>query len=942
MTAALTEMGATVAQYFTPEEKVKFVDFAQTVRSPMNFEDANLFAVPLVHSAGLAEEEARWQYDLMTHFGENEAALLAQMARLVELQRQRVKFAELGSQLETFAPRIEPQRRSVVLLDAAEAYRAAGDSDNELRVLLTLAPNYFGDEVQKRLFALLLAKNPQRLVREASVWSPFGQSAADFAIANGSPELGHEVVAQRGHPRPAVWGKSYTALVGLYFAEPAPSISAAFLDALGDQTIGNRIGKPISRDNQLAGDVWFYYGSRYGEYLADMKQGAPEDFLPAELEHSPASSSGYETLADFYMSNGDARSANADYNHTLELSPGLAGVHDRLALAYFKDGNKEEAIAEWKLVFSTLLAQVNTTRVPEGFWADFGRACDHLHSRRLFAAVKPEADAVVRAYLKRNGNYRSNALLHSVYAAIGDPMEATAWLLDVSSVAPNPSVVLADLVNVPWISLAQGGPIFQRILDAKQSALAKAEGLEKENAQSELRSWQDRWIRYLIDSKQFTQAGEYLAALPQEQRREDATVLVPMEMRVAAQLGTLDARLEGYRSDSQSAPAAEPLRAAARQLFEAGDKRSARKILEFVFAREIEEHQLVAANFLGLAEIRIADGDTPGAVDLLHRLVLVVGDPYQNMDSAATLLEKTGHSAEALEFLAPLAKATPWEPAYRLRLAKAQIAAAHTADVAHQSLTDIASAPQNPYGVRVEATLALSGIHRGVDLGSAELNLLAGEIKGITPAEADHPFFYDARRKAAQNTTDPRAKIQILTKALADNPAREDARMSLFQAAVSAHEDEFALASIEQMLREQRIQQVAPNVTNDEEEIISDDRSDADQTAGVLAYAAAKLPPTQQSQIAQAVALTLAHLNRLGEALGYMQVALNLEKTQPRRKEIAAELADIKAQLRRQQRNAARQPILHADLEQDRLVRPRVVARAASVAKPSAKPGERP
>ena len=53
-------------------------------------------------------------------------------------------------------------------------------------------------------------------------------------------------------------------------------------------------------------------------------------------------------------------------------------------------------------------------------------------------------------------------------------------------------------------------------------------------------------------------------------------------------------------------------------------------------------------------------------------------------------------------------------------------------------------------------------------------------------------------------------------------------------------------------------------------------------------------------------------------------------------------LADIKAQLRRQQLNAARQPILHADLEQDRLVRPRLVARAAPVAKPSAKPGERP
>jgi hypothetical protein len=585
---------------------------------------------------------------------------------------------------------------------------------------------------------------------------------------------------------------------------------------------------------------------------------------------------------------------------------------------------------------------VNSTRVPESFWADFGRACDHLHSHHVFAAVKPEADAVVRAYLRRNGNYRSNALLHSVYAAIGDPPQATSWLLDVSSVAPNPSAVLADLVNVPWIPLAQRGPLFQRILDAKQTVLVKAEGLEKENAQSELRSWQNRWIRYLIDTKQFTQAGEYLASLPQEQRIADAAVLVPMEMRAAAQLGTLDAKLEAYQSDSQSAPAAEPLRAAARELFETGDKRSARKILEFVFARGIEEHQLVAANFLGLAEIRIADGDTDGAIVLLNRLVLVVGDPYQNLDSAAALLEKTGHPAEALEFLTRLVKATPWEPAYRLRLAKAQLASAGWKHVAHQFLTQIASAPQNPYSLRLEATSALSGIHNGLDLGSAELNLLAGETKTITAAEADHPFFYDARLKAAQNTPDPRAKIQIFTKALADTPAREDARIPLFQAAVVAHEDEFALASIEQMLRDQRIRQVVPNVVGSEEEIISDDRSDADQDTEVRIYAASKLSPAQQAQIAREVGLAFERLKRLGEALAYMQVALNLEKTPPRKKEIVTEIADVKTKLRRQQLNAARQPILHADLEQDRLVRPRVVAKAAPAAKLSGKPGERP
>ena len=98
------------------------------------------------------------------------------------------------------------------------------------------------------------------------------------------------------------------------------------------------------------------------------------------------------------------------------------------------------------------------------------------------------------------------------------------------------------------------------------------------------------------------------------------------------------------------------MRSAARQLFDSGDKQSARKVLEFVFAREIEDHKLDAANFLGLAEIRIAAGDTPGAVELLRRLVVVVGNPFENLDPAAALLEKTGHNAEAIEFLEQLVK----------------------------------------------------------------------------------------------------------------------------------------------------------------------------------------------------------------------------------------------------------------------------------------------
>ena len=49
----------------------------------------------------------------------------------------------------------------------------------------------------------------------------------------------------------------------------------AFLAALGDDTIGVRLSKPVDRDQQLAGNTWFYYGSRYGEYLGTTKHGQP-------------------------------------------------------------------------------------------------------------------------------------------------------------------------------------------------------------------------------------------------------------------------------------------------------------------------------------------------------------------------------------------------------------------------------------------------------------------------------------------------------------------------------------------------------------------------------------------------------------------------------------------------------------------------------------------
>ena len=420
MRAALTEMGKTAAQYFTPEEKNSFAQWLRKrCAEPMSLADVEAFAVPLAQSAGLADREAAWQYELMMGKSEQPYQLTARMQAYADLQKRRLKFADLGPQLETFAPRLGRQPFAAYLA-AADAYRAAGNEESELRVLSRVQFVALGPENQKRFLGLMLARRPQQLVQMASQWTPAGEQAADFAVAIGDFLFAQSVIAARSKARPPVWSKAYNALAGLYFAEAGAGTNGNFVSALGDGTIGERIGKPVDRNSQLAGDIWYYYGSRYGEYLGATKQGNADDFLPADLEQSPASSSGYLALADYYMEIGDTRAAIVDYNHTLELEPNRADVHERLALAYYKQGARAEAIAQWKLVFATLTKEVNSARIPENVWTDFGRASDDLRTRRLFAELKPEADGAACAPIfARMETTGSNLLLRSAYIGIG-------------------------------------------------------------------------------------------------------------------------------------------------------------------------------------------------------------------------------------------------------------------------------------------------------------------------------------------------------------------------------------------------------------------------------------------------------------------------------------------------------------------------------------------
>jgi len=932
MTTALQEMGTAANTYFTPEERLAFAQFAESKRNGMSLDDLDKFLIPLAVNANLADQEARWRFELMMQWGPSTIHNVNPQP-FVELQRRRGRFAELGGQMEQYASVLPALNRGYEWLLAADAYHAADDEANEMRLLGRVFPG-LDNAHQERYFKLLLERQPQELVRIASTWTGtagWGEQAANYAVAHGTPANAHEVVQGRGSARPAVWNKAYNALVGLYFAEATPEVKNAFLSALGDDPINVRLAKPVDRSQQMAGNVWFYYGSRYGEYLGASKQGNPESFLAGILEQSPASSSGYKTLADYYESIGDPKRAIADYEHTLELSPNRPDVYDSLAIAYYKQGDRAAALAQWKQALAVLAKQLSSSRVPDSFWRDFGQTCDQLRVRRLFGELKPDADAIVRTYLRYNGTWQSNALLHSAYLAQGDPATSTPWLLDVASSAPDPAHVLGDVAEASWIPQAQRALVYRRILELRQEKIGKLDGFERQAAQQELSNWQESWIRYLVTTKQFAEAATELAALSPETRQAQYSSLVLLEMQIAAQLGTLDAKLAAYRAEPQSAPPADLLRTAARELYAAGDKQSARKVLEFVFAREIEGHKLVAANFLGLAEIRLAAGDNAGALDLLRRLAIAVGAPFENLDPACALLEKTNHNAEAVEFLEQLVKAAPWDSSYRLRLAKAKLAVGADAESSQGTLSAIASAPAAAYELRLKAAIALSG-RPHLPLGSGELDLMAAAKASITPAAADKFYFYEARIRAAENVSDTQAKVQLLSHCVIDFPQRDTARVPLFEATNDPKSQNYGLGVVEPLFQTRYFRPDSSEEGQAEEQIVSsgDDEDESSEESYVFGDGDQQFSQAQRARISQLIADRMARLGRFTDALSFYQSAHSLDSSATTRKVLNRKIEEMKTVLRIQRQNASRQPLLHEALEQDRIVHPRLLARTTS------------
>lgn len=427
-----------------------------------------------------------------------------------------------------------------------------------------------------------------------------------------------------------------------------------------------------------------------------------------------------------------------------------------------------------------------------------------------------------------------------------------------------------------------------------------------------------QWLEYLFKAKQYDRVRDELNALPKTTWESQQAVLVPLQLKVAALNNTLDPIVEGYRADLEHAPPNETLRKAAMELQQAGDKQSARKILELVFAREIENHNLTAPNMLGLADIRIQSGDLEGGVALLRRMALVVGNPFETQDPAAALLMRTGHPAEAVSFLEELVKAVPWNADYRVRLAQARMAAGQNADPARKDLAAVASSTEVQYETRLNAARSLTG-GGAADLGSKELNLMAGSGL-VSPGDANQAFFFAARLKAAENLP-ANARIVLLRAALEDNPGGDAARVPLLKAAGASGDYELAIAVMKPFLQNSMLDTAysGRHANYEEDEVLNEETGEDGSLRSFM-----KLPAKEWAEINRSLGQAFAKTGSLDQGLLYLRRAYSLETDAVIKSQINKEVQQIRAAQRRRATNLARQPIVRTELEQEHGVRPRV------------------
>jgi tetratricopeptide (TPR) repeat protein len=846
--SAARVLGDTVARYFTPEEKQAFSARLTQKRQSITPPQRQLL-INVADSAQL--------YDLAVSLRMEDGPGIGYF---VQLQQRRMRFTELGRQLENLAARSPVDARPNLLTTVLSEYRTIGDDAAELQ-LFSNHPELQAT-IPQRYYELLAKHRPDELLNIVAGSGPVASSltATQMFIVSGDRVRAMQAIELQ--KRNSVWTNAYTGLTGLYFGVNSPDVAAAFQKALGSPLIQDRVGKPVDRSSQLAGNTWFYYGQRYGEYLRDAGQlQAADDYLWSELESLPGDPEAYIQVARYYRQAAEPQRAITEFRHALELDSKRTAVHSEIALVLWDAGQRNEALAEWK----TALDQFANRPI-----ASTGtQILSDIRSRQQGSALHADIDKALRAAARTLQVWELPGLLRAAFEGSTDDQ----WLMDIVQASRAPVQLMTSLVSVvgppSWLSSRQRKLIFD---DTMNLLSASYEG------RFQYQQVREQYLQYLLDQDDAAGARKVLDSFTSS---EKTTAVVRIaEVRLAALENKLTDLLAAYAQNPSEAPADAVLQESAVILERRGSTNASRQVLELLYSRQIETSGGPVA-YLGLAEIRVKQGRLDQAADLLRTLNQIDPTPFEHLLAAARLFSDNGHPTEAQEFLKMRIQAAPWDNEARLESAKVEIAL-NQKNPARDDLQKIVGSTEAAYDLRTAAAReeGKNGMAAAGSTASRELDLLSNRIP-LTAANADAPFFFAARMFAAEQNSDPNVRVQLLLGAIAERPDAPGVRRKLFEAAFAARQFRLALA--------------VDRIFNPDSPQLAADLAEAHQQVGEFA-----------------------------EAVRLSKTASSLEKDNSRRQVLEDRAKQAQAAYDRFLENQRRRPVMRADLDQPNPVRRRL------------------
>jgi hypothetical protein len=694
--------------------------------------------------------------------------------QLDEFQRSRLRFRELGKQLEADAPVLPDAQPSEARSMALSAYEAAGDTPDELRMMIAnpeLAAN-------PALYGKLIAGNPAQYAARIP-HTDFGNGVVQFLIANTDEQKADAALRARATAKvEGLWTPAYVALTGLYYSSIKPEVGQSFDLLLGPRAVGAEIAETAeTRAAHLSGNNWFYYAARNGDYLVYVKQPSASALLEAGVEASPIASERYVELGDTLRDAGQTAQARQEYDYAQELSPQRADVLDRLGVLDWDGGNHAGAVKDWQNAFDVLKVRIDAGPLSPSFWPTARILFIHANRHDVTDQVKPNADAMLHLYIKRNGAYQFEPFIEGMFTEAKGRQSALDWLLDLAH-DENGGEVLQQLAQSPVLTQAERVPVYRAMIARMERAVQAAAGDARTAAQSELNSERVQYANYLETQKRYREALQTIDQIPEADRPKD------VEVRLRILNGRLPALIADWQMKPEDSPGSAVLLGIAETLRQLRHADDANRLLEYEYTTEIQAGTAGASTYFGLAKLRFDQKRAAEGLALVRDAVLSADAPFVNLQPAGRLLEDEGLRKEANEYYAEWHKAEPWN-------ASAALAEART-DGDVKQMDAVRTNPENAYAVRVAAARAMRAAKAPV-AGTTQLDVLTQER--ISPAEASKPYFVAARLDAAAQTTDWTPKAKLLADAIAIEPGLPDARNKLADAAAHANQRYLAIAA---------------------------------------------------------------------------------------------------------------------------------------------------